>query len=109
MRITPIEQEELPLKQSVDVSVVITWKWLAAILVVIIILLVGSWAAGLQIRVSNIEAVAQTRGERIVALEGRTSLVEQRFNFIDSRLGDLIIGQKEIAAAFEKHRLEKGR
>lgn len=86
-------------------SYALTWKWLAGILTIVILALVGSWAANMQLRINSIETLAATRSERITNMEGRIALVEQRYSIIENRLADLLAGQRDLTDKLEKHRL----
>lgn len=88
-----------PEKQSVS------WRWVVGVLVGVIILLVGSWAAQMQTGVNQLIS-------KQTALETRQGLLEQRFNLfqelVSGRLSEIIENQREMARSLTKHRENEG-
>lgn len=82
-------------------------KWLVGALFVVVMAAAGGYAANIQSRLTTAESVLAARGERITSLEGRATLLEQKFHDIDDALKAIQEGQKEIEKALQAHLIRR--
>lgn len=117
--ITPIEEMEGGMGARTEAHhelLSISWKWVAGILTIIVVGLLGSWGATIMIDVSALKTAATVRSERVSVVETRMSILETNHRELKESLKefrdvmkDLVVSQDKLRISLSEHRGETKR